>query len=223
MLLVRDSMTREVVTVAPGATAAEALALCRERRIRHLPVVEGGRLVGLISDRDLRSATPALGDPDRTAALERITVGDEMAREVVTAHPDDPIEHAAMAMYEKRIGCLPVVGGDELVGILTASDVMKAFVRLVGAHEPGSRVEVALPDRPGALAGVVDVLREAGVNLVSVLASPEAVRGSDGAARRVVVLRLGTMNTLGAVERLRGAGYEVLWPPAPDEGTGRAS
>ena len=223
MLLVRDSMTREVVTVAPGATAAEALALCRERRIRHLPVVEGGRLVGLISDRDLRSATPALGDPDRTAALESITVGDEMAREVVTAHPDDPIEHAAMAMYEKRIGCLPVVGGDELVGILTASDVMKAFVRLVGAHEPGSRVEVALPDRPGALAGVVDVLREAGVNLVSVLASPEAVRGSDGAARRVVVLRLGTMNTLGAVERLRGAGYEVLWPPAPDEGTGRAS
>jgi len=223
MLLVRDSMTREVVTVAPGATAAEALALCRERRIRHLPVVEGGRLVGLISDRDLRSATPALGDPDRTAALESITVGDEMAREVVTAHPDDPIEHAAMAMYGKRIGCLPVIGGDELVGILTASDVMKAFVRLVGAHEPGSRVEVALPGLPVALAEVVDVLREAGVNLVSVLASPEAVRGSDGAARRVVVLRLGTMNTLGAVERLRGAGYEVLWPPAPDEGTGRAS
>lgn len=223
MLLVRDSMTREIVTVAPGATAAEALALCRERRIRHLPVVDGGRLVGLISDRDLRSATPALGDLDRAAALERITVGDEMAREVVTARPDDPIEHAAMAMYEKRIGCLPVVNGDELVGILTASDVMKAFVRLVGAHEPGSRVEVALPDRPGALAGVVDVLREEGVNLVSVLASPEAERGSDGAARRVVVLRLGTVNTLGVVERLRGAGYEVLWPPAPDEGTGRAS
>ena len=186
-------------------------------------MVEGGRLVGLISDRDLRSATPALGDPDRTAALEGTRVGDEMAREVVTARPDDPIEHAAMAMYEKRIGCLPVVDGDELVGILTASDVMKAFVRLVGAHEPGSRVEVALPDRPGALAGAVDVLREEGVNLLSVLASPEAERGSDGAVRRVVVLRLGTVNTLGAVERLRGVGYEVTWPPAPDEGSGRAS
>lgn len=223
MLLVRDSMTRDVVTVAPGTTAAEALALCREQRIRHLPVVEESRLVGIISDRDLRSATPAFGDPDRAAALGKVLVGDVMAREIVTARPDDPIEHAAMAMYEKKIGSLPVVDGDAPVGILTASDVMKAFVRLVGAHEPGSRVEVALPDRPGALAGVVDVLREEGVNLVSVLASPEAERGSDGAARRVVVLRLGTMNTLGVVESLQGAGYEVLWPPAPDGDSGRAS
>lgn len=223
MLLVRDSMTRGVVTVAPGATAAEALALCRERRIRHLPVVQEGRLVGIISDRDLRSATPALGDPDRAAALGKVLVGDVMARDIVTAHPDDPIEHAAMAMYERKIGCLPVVDEDALAGILTASDVMKAFVQLVGAHEPGSRVEVSLPDRPGALAGVADVLREEGVNLVSVLASPEPERGRDGATRRVVVLRIGTMNTRGVVESLRGAGYEVLWPPAPDGGSGRAS
>lgn len=222
MLLVRDSMTREVATVGPGTTAAEALALCRERRVRHLPVVEGGRLVGIISDRDLRSATPALGDPDRVAALERVRVGDAMAREVVTARPDDPIEHAAMAMYEKKIGCLPVVDDDGLAGVLTASDVMRAFVRLVGAHEPGSRVEVALPDRPGALAGVADVLREEGVNLVSVLASPEREQGRDGEPRRrIALLRLATVNTLGVVESLRGAGYEVLWPPA--EGSGRAS
>jgi bifunctional ADP-heptose synthase (sugar kinase/adenylyltransferase) len=86
--------------------------------------------------------------------------------------------------------------------------------------------EVTLVARVGDdIAGrvAVDVLREEGVNLVSVLASPEAERGSDGAVRRVVVLRLGTVNTLGVVERLRGAGYGVLWPPASDEGTGRAS
>ncbi len=226
MLLVRDSMTREVVTVGPGTTAAEALALCREKRIRHLPVVEGGRLVGMISDRDLRSATPALGDPDRAETLEKVLVGDEMAREVVTARPDDPIEHAAMGMYEKRIGCLPVVDGDRLVGVLSASDVMRAFVRLVGAHEPGSRVEVALPDRPGALAGVADVLRSEGVNLVSVLASPERERAQDGSSRRVAVLRLATINTQSVVESLEKAGYEILWPPAPSQGSedsGRAS
>src|SRR5215207_3215289 len=107
MLLVRDSMTREVVTVGPETTAAEALALCWENRIRHLPVLEGGRLVGIISDRDLRSATPALGDPAWVEALERIRVAHEMARDVTTGHPEDPIEDAAMAMYERKIGCLP--------------------------------------------------------------------------------------------------------------------
>src|ERR687894_2707475 len=103
MLLIRDSMTREVVTLSPQTTAAEALALCRERRIRHLPVMEGGRLVGMVSDRDLRSATPALGDPDRAKSLQRIRVADEMAKEVVTVRSEDPIEEAAREMYERKI------------------------------------------------------------------------------------------------------------------------
>nr|MBA4115852.1 CBS domain-containing protein [Rubrobacter sp.] len=109
MLLVRDWMAREVVTVETGTTVAEALALCRKHGIRHLPVLEGGRLIGVISDRDLRSATPALGDPSRAEALERIRVGDEMTRDVATARPEDPVEDVAAAMYEGNIGCLPVV------------------------------------------------------------------------------------------------------------------
>ena len=72
-----------------------------------------------------------------------------MAREVVTADPGDPIEEAANTMREQKIGCLPVLEGEELVGIITSSDVMEALVYLVGAHEPGNRLEVAMPDRPG--------------------------------------------------------------------------
>ncbi len=217
MLLVRDSMTREVVTVGPETTAAEALALCRENRIRHLPVLEGGRLVGVISDRDLRAATPALGDPTRAEALRRIRVADEMARDVATARPEDPIEDAAMAMYERKIGCQPVVDGEDLlVGIVTSSDVLRAFVHLVGANEPGSRLEVALPNRSGSLAEVVEIVRDEGVNLVSVLASSEH---EDEAGERVAILRLATINPKGVVELLIGAGYPVLWPPAaPDPG-----
>src|SRR5918912_3336397 len=167
MLLVSDAMSREIVTLSPDETAATALALCRERRIRHLPVLQGGRLVGIVSDRDLRSSTPALGDPDRAAALQRILVEDVMDREVVTADPEDPIEQAANTMRERRIGCLPVLEGEELVGIVTASDVMEALVYLVGAHEPGSRMEVALPDRPGTLAGAAGVFGMCGINIVS--------------------------------------------------------
>ena len=211
MLLVRDSMTRKVVFVGTETTAAEALALCREERIRHLPVVEGGRLVGVISDRDLRSATPALGDPARAEALQRIRVGDEMVREVTTAHPEDPIEHAATEMYEGKIGCLPVVDGDGLVGILTSSDIMRALAQLVGAHEPGSRVEVALSNRPGALAGVAGILQNHGVNIVSILAAPEPQ--DEIPQGRIAVFRIDTIDPRRVVENLKSAGYAVRWPP----------
>ena len=215
--MVRDSMVRDVITVLPQTTAAEALALCRERGIRHLPVLEGGRMVGLISDRDLRLATPALGDPDRAAALKRIRIGDEMSREIATGDPEEPIEQAAMAMHERKIGCFPVVEGDDLVGILTASDVMAALVRLVGAHGQGSRLEVAFPDRPGALAEVAGIVRDQGVNIVSVLSAPGEYDGGSGS---VAVLRLATINPSGVVQSLKEAGFPVLWPPSAAGGTG---
>ena len=216
MLLVKDSMTREVVALSPETTAAEALGLCRERRIRHLPVVEGGRLVGIVSDRDLRSAAPALGDSDRASALERIGISDVMTRDVVSARPDDPIEVAANRMRERRIGCLPVVEGGELVGIITSSDVMEALVYLVGAHEPGSRLEVVMPDRPGTLAGVAGIFGILGINIVSVVAGPRHEALPDGSPEgRVVVFRVDTIDPGEAVDLLGRAGYSVLWPPKP--------
>ncbi len=217
MLLVGDHMTREVVTTAPDATAADVLALCRERRIRHMPVIEGGGLVGMVSDRDLRSATPALGDPARAEALEKITVSEAMMREVFTASPDDPIETAANEMRERSIGCLPVMKGDSLVGILTTSDVMAALVYLVGAHEPGSRLEISMPDRPGALAGVSGIFGELGINIVSAATGhrreppSNAPPGYEG-TWRVAVFRVDTIAPKEAIRILESAGYEVLWP-----------
>jgi acetoin utilization protein AcuB len=210
MLLVRDSMTREVVVLSPSSTAAEALGLCRERRIRHLPVLEGGRLVGIVSDRDLRSATPTLGDPERASALEKIRLSDVMSRDVITALPGDPIEVAANRMRERRIGCLPVVESGELVGIITSSDVMEALVYLVGAHEPGSRLEVVMPDRPGTLAGVAGVFGALGINIVSVVAGPRQEAPPEG---RIGIFKVDTIDTREAVELLREAGYNVRWPP----------
>jgi acetoin utilization protein AcuB len=216
MLLVRDSMSREIVTLSPDETAATALALCRERRIRHLPVLMEGTLVGIVSDRDLRSSTPALGDPARAAALQEILVQDVMAHEVVSVLPDDPIEQAANIMREARIGCLPVLDGDELVGIVTASDVMEALVYLVGAHEPGSRMEVAIPDRPGALAGAAGVFGMCGINIESAAMGSTREPREEGAPReRVVVFRVDTIDTTAVVGFLEEAGYSVLWPPKP--------
>src|ERR671916_1508217 len=199
-------MTREVAVLSPQATASEALGLCREKRIRHLPVLEEGRLVGVVSDRDLRSAAPAFGDPERASALQEIRISDVMTREVVSARPDDPIEVAANRMRERRIGCLPVVEGGELVGIITSSDVMEALVYLVGAHEPGSRLEVVMPDRPGTLAGVAGIFGALGINIVSVVAGPRQEAPSEG---RIGIFKVDTIDTREAVELLREAGYTV--------------
>ena len=213
MLLVEDFMTREVLTLMPETTAGDALALCREKRVRHLPVVEDGQLIGVVSDRDLRSATPALGDPARATALKEVRVSGVMAREVLTAHPEDPIEEAANTMRERRIGCLPVVENGELAGIITSSDVMEALVYLVSAHEPGSRFEVYVPDRSYGLAEVVEVFGACGANILSIVLAAPARQTS--AEERVAVFRVGTINPQGIVERLEGAGYRVLWPPRP--------
>lgn len=160
MLLARDWMTRKLVTLSPEASVAEALILCRERRIRHIPILEEGRLVGIVSDRDLRDASPALDDAQRASALQEIRVGDVMTREVSTADPQDSIENLAQEMYELKIGSLPVVAEgpmvdeglvavaeEELLGIVTSSDVMRALVTLAGLPEPGCRIEVRAPNR----------------------------------------------------------------------------
>ena len=212
MLQVKDAMAREVTTLSPGDTAGDALALCRERRIRHLPVLEDGSLVGIVSDRDLRSATPALGDPARASALAEIRVRDVMAREVITADPKDPIDEAANIMRERRINCLPVLEGEEIVGILTSSDVMESLVYLLGAHEPGSRMEVVVPDRPGTLAGVAGLIGELGINIVSVVTGP---RQKGEPPSRVAIFRVDTINPSYAAGILEKAGYAVLWPPRP--------
>ena len=212
MLQVKDSMVREVATLSPGDTAGEALAMCRERRIRHLPVLEGGSLVGIVSDRDLRSATPAFGDPARATALAEVRVGDVMVREVVTAAPEDPIDAAANTMREEKINCLPVLEGDQLVGIVTSSDVMESLVYLLGAHEPGSRMEVVVPDRPGTLAGVAGLIGELGINIISVVTGP---RLESEPPSRVAVFRVDTINPSHAATVLEKADYTVLWPPRP--------
>lgn len=216
MLLAEDYMTREVVTLTPETTAKEALAASREKRIRHFPIVEDGRLVGILSDRDLRSATPAFGDAARAAALEDIRVSSVMERDVLTARPQDPIEQAASTMREKSIGCLPVVEDGRLVGILTTSDVMGALVYLVGANEPGSRMEISVPDRPGALAGVAGVFGMFNINIVSVAVGARTEPRFEGdIAERVVVFRVDTIDPGEVVRHLENAGYSVRWPPKP--------
>lgn len=214
MLLMRDLMTRDLATLGPEASAAEALNVCRERRLRHIPIVEDGRLVGIISDRDISGASPPEGEPGREDAIKNLRVGDLMSRDVATAHPQDPIGYAAQEMYERKINALPVVveegGEEELVGIVTSTDVLRALVMLTGVHESGSQVEVQTQDRPGVLAEVAEIIRDLDVDILSALSSPDRRGGS-----RTMVFRLTADDPSTVVQSLQMAGYSVSWINIP--------
>ena len=203
MLRVRDCMTKDVVTLGPEASAAEAWSLCREHNIRHVPVVQEGRLAGLVSDRDLRDVRGG-GEGRESDTPRWVRLDDMMTRNVVTIHPLDTIEHAARELYERKIGCLPVVADDELVGIITSEDMMRTLIEMVGAQGRGTWVEVEVPNEPGMLAEVTDVIRDRKVNVASIFLGPASRE-----TNRLIVLRLETTNPAGIVATLRDAGYGV--------------
>ena len=122
VIMVRDVMTRAVVTIGRETPCDEARRLMDERRIRHLPVMEAGRLVGMVSDRDVRSAK---GDASSVAA------GSIMTPALLTVTADTRVERAARLMLDARIGSLPVIDGDGLAGIVTYTDLLRAFVRVI--------------------------------------------------------------------------------------------
>ena len=204
MLRVRDAMTQDVVTVGPEESAARAWGLCRERNIRHLPVVEGGRLVGIVSDRDLRDLSPPRDTADQENTLGWVQIRDMMSTGVVTAHPLDTIEHAAKVIYENRFNCLPVVANDEIVGIITSSDLVRTLVELTGAHGEGSWVEVEVPNEPGQLASITEVIRDRHVNIAGIFLGP-----ANREAYRTIVLRLETTDPTSIAGSLTDAGYVV--------------
>jgi CBS domain-containing protein len=135
---VSDWMVRNPVSVGPRATVAEAEAVLDAHRIRHLPVMDGDRLVGLITDRDIRLASmprPRKEPNQPDALLRLVKVEQVMTRNPTTASPDMPIAEAARLMLECRYGGLPVVQEGRLVGIITQGDLLKALIDLLKAEE----------------------------------------------------------------------------------------
>jgi acetoin utilization protein AcuB len=129
-----------------------------------------------------------------------------MSSPVLTADPLDPVEDAARIMRDRKIGCLPVLDGSELVGIITEMDLLDALMLLTGVTKPSSRLEVALADRPGELARLTAFLAARHVNIHSILTHP----GADARVR--TVLRLDSSQTRPLADALRADGFEILWP-----------
>jgi len=205
-MLVGRRMRTVLITVPPDATLAQARDLLHRHRIRHLPVVEGDRLLGILTDRDIRQVSPSSAagiSPDQaTAFLAQIQAGEAMVRQLRTVSPYTTIEEAARLMIEHKIGCLPVLEDDRLVGILTETDILGVLVDVMGIREPSTRIELALPERPGALAEVTRIIQAHGVTIASIVSLPDEASGVP-----LVVIRLKTMNPQPVLADLAAAGY----------------
>ena len=133
-LRVGDIMSVSPVTITPSTSVHEAQTLMQQRKIRHLPVLQDGRLVGMLSDRDIRLVLPSPATSltvwEIRHLLEKLTVGEVMTYFVMTTAPDCPVTEAVGRMLGHKVGALPVVEDHQVVGILTRTDILRAFRRL---------------------------------------------------------------------------------------------
>jgi CBS domain-containing protein len=140
-------MQRKPITIKPQETLRTAWQLLRQHRIRHLPVVEKGRLVGIVTDRDIRRAlqldATSLEFHELLDLLDRVKVRDIMSTKIITVTPETPVEEAARIMVEMKIGCLPVLEGERPVGIITENDLLKALVDLLKVWTTPARLGAA--------------------------------------------------------------------------------
>lgn len=183
-MLVRDRMTSPAVTVTAETPFQDALKLMRDRRLRRLPVVDSaGRVVGIVSESDLLHASPSpatsLSVWEVNYLLWKLKIGDIMTHRVLTIEEETPIEDAASLMVNNKIGGLPVVDGrDRLVGVITETDIFRAFVEMLGGGERGVRLTVLVPAGAGTLASVAGKITELGGLILSVGSTAHARDGT---------------------------------------------
>lgn len=211
-MFVKRRMTKKVITIGKDEPLLEAKMRMNRRRVNQLPVMDGDKLVGIISKRDIQSATiPLIMLGEETEKkirqiLETTPVEKIMVKNPVTAHVTDTLEDAVILMHDHRVNSLPVLDNEgKLVGIITKTDILEAFMEALGVNEVSQRLEVIVEDRPGALAEVVNTIKKFNVNLISVMTTPLKEK-----KKRVVYLRVATLNVIPIKKALSQKGIYVL-------------
>lgn len=204
-MFVRDCMTREVVSVRPESDPLAGMALLKAGGFRHLPIVDAdGRLVGIVARSGLESFLSKAGSPGVIKRQHR--VDQVMTREVVTVAPDCPLEEAATLMVEHAIGSLPVLEGEQLVGIITDTDIFRQFAAVLGGGTDWLRLTVQMSDAPGQLAQLADRIAHVNGNICSMVAY-----AADQPERINLTLRVEGVDRETAVGAISGlAGLDVL-------------
>ncbi|MCC6957240.1 MAG: CBS domain-containing protein [Anaerolineales bacterium] len=200
-MFVRSYMTVDPIYVSPDDNFHQAMHALRKNKVRHLPVLERGRLVGIVVEKDLLSNQPSpattLSLYEIYSLLETLRIRQIMSRPVYTVEGDCPLEEAARIMVKHKISCLPVMEGEKLVGIITETDIFRALVEVLGGAAEGTRFVLRVPDKVGELALISDRIAEAGGNILAITTA-KAKQGGYGivmiketGAKKESLLKLG--------------------------------
>jgi acetoin utilization protein AcuB len=210
IMKVKDMMSTDVLTINLDTNINEAFRIMKEKKVRRLPVMDRGKLVGIITLSDLNRAAPSaatsLSIHELNYLLARTKVKDIFPanRKVVTVSPENYIETAAKLMLQHRISSLPVMDGEKLVGIITETDLFRALVDILGVKRPHTRIDTLIPEGPGSLAEITGLMASRGINIINTVVYYDA-----GLDKYKAILRIEELDYEPVVEALRAKGFEI--------------
>jgi acetoin utilization protein AcuB len=177
-MLVKNWMSKEVVTVEVDDSMQHAINVMKEHSIRLLPVIQKGKLVGVVTDRDLKRASPSdattLDVHELLYLIARIKIKDVMTKKPITVREDYTVEEAAEVLMQNRISGMPVLDAKgSVVGVITQQDLFKVLTTMTGYGQRGTQFAFRLEDRPGSIKEVTDIVRSYGGRIVSILSAQE--------------------------------------------------
>lgn len=193
------------MVVGPEESLTDAYALLKERKIRRLPVIAEGRLVGMATLTDMQKLLFEGGDEDATPCLSNYAIQDVMTENPIAVSPGDAIESAALLMQRHRISSLPILDGDELVGIITETDIFRAFCTIMGLHQQGTRIVLEVEHGSSGIQTILDTIEIHEVELLSVVTLT-----SYSKTHSLVTIRVRGVELNDLSEAIRESGHRVL-------------
>ncbi|MBN1639802.1 MAG: CBS domain-containing protein [Anaerolineae bacterium] len=210
-MLVHERMTYNPITVYPDLGVAEALQMMRERQVRRFPVIDRrtNKLVGIVTEKELLYASPSpatsLSIHEINYLLSKLTVEKVMTAKPITVQDDTPIEEAARIMVDHRIGGLPVMRGETLVGIITETDLFKTFLELFAARQEGLRLTLLVPEQRGQLAAITGAITELGGDILSL-----GTFLGDDPTNRLLTIKITDLPQHALMDKLSALGVRVI-------------
>ncbi len=194
---VGEIMNKEPITISPETRVGQALKLMQQHQIRHLPVIEEGFMVGWISARTLREVLLA-------SMLEVITVGDVMVEAPFSVTPETSVEEAARLVHEHKIGGMPVLDSEKLVGVITVNDLLSAFINMLGLLRSSSRLDLLLDTKPETLEEASRLIQTNGGKIINIALGPSKNN------KRCYFFRLEKCDLEPIIATLKDQGYQVV-------------